>query len=425
MNLLIKDITAIVPDGEGFAEKQCSICVKDDIIEAVGDIPADFVPDRTISGKDKLATAGFINCHTHSYMTLFRNFADDLSFDEWLFKRIMPHEDNLSGDDAYWGALLGCMEMLQTGTTAFLDMHMFPDACARAADESGIRAVLSRGLVGSDRNDAGGIRRVNEAKAEMLGWKGHQRLTFAIGPHAIYTTERPFLEYMAELSDELKVPIHIHLSETRYEVSECMRKNGVSPVKYLEQTGILDRKTIAAHCVHISDEDIDILSEKNVSVAANPRSNLKLGNGFAPLKKLLDKNVNVCIGTDGAASNNSLNLFADMNYTAMIHKGTNETPQCISAQEVHRFVTRNGAEALGLYNTGSLEAGKKADITIIDLDRPQFCPRQNLTAALAYSANGSEVDTVIVDGEIVVEHGKATKIDAEKVYFNVNRIARW
>lgn len=422
MKILIKDIPAILPETDGFAEKTCNICIENDTIVSTDGIPDGFVPDKTIDGKGKFASAGLINCHAHSYMTVFRNFADDLSFNEWLFEKIMPREDNMSSKDAYWGALLACREMLMSGTTTFLDMHMFPDVCAEAVDKSGIRAVLSRGIVGSSRTDPGGIRRINEALNEAEKWKNNSRLTFALGPHAIYTTERPFLEWVAELAEETGFPVNVHLSETEYEVSECIKKYGVTPVAYLDDIGLLSEKTIAAHCVHLTDEDIDILARRKVNVALNPKSNLKLGNGFAPVKKMLEKGINLCIGTDGAASNNSLNLFGDINYTAMIHKGTNMNPQCISAQDVHRFATANGAKALGL-NTGRLEKGMKADIVLYDLNRPQFCPKNDIVAALAYSANGSEVDTVIVDGNIVVEHSKALFIDDEELYYNVNRIA--
>lgn len=388
----------------------------------VGKSNTDFVADKVIDGKNKLAIPGLINCHTHSYMSVFRNIADDLSFNDWLFKNIIPREDKLSDNDAYWGAMLSCMEMIKTGTTCFLDMHMFKNMTAKAADECGMRAVMSRGLVGSDRNDEGGIRRINDTLEEMQTFKDNDRITFMFAPHAIYTCGEDYLHYVIEKAHEYNLPLHTHLSETAYEVSECQKEHNMSPVEYLDNMGFFDIKTVAAHCVHLSDNDIDILAKKNVSIAHNPKSNLKLGNGIAPIKKLIDKGANVCMGTDSQASNNCLNMFSEMNFASLIHKGANQDAEAVSAEQVLLMATVNGANALSLNDTGSIKSGNKADIVLLDTECPQLYPRNNLVSALCYSANGSEVDTVIIDGNIVLENKKFTLTDEEKVYFEINNI---
>ncbi len=421
MNIALKNITALLKSENGYKAEKTDIYIEGDTIKAVGKTPENFKIDKTIDGNDKFAVPGFINCHTHTYMSLFRNLADDLFFDDWLFKNIMPMEDKLSNEDAYWGALLSCIEMIKTGTTCFLDMHMFKNQTAKAAVDTGIRAVISRGLTGRDRNDKDGVKRVNEALEEAEDMKGSKRLSFMLAPHAIYTCDTGYIEFVLETAKKKNFPLHIHLSETRKEVKDSLEKYGMSPVEYLDKLGFFDVKTVAAHCVHLSDEDIEIMAKKNVNAALNPISNLKLGNGFAPVLKMFKSGVNLCIGTDSQASNNNLNLFSDMNYTAMIHKGTNEDALAISAFDALKFATENGANALGI-NAGSIEEGKKADISILNLNCPSFCPKNNLVSALVYSANGSEVDTVIIDGNIVMENKKMTMIDENEVYKKVNEI---
>ncbi|GHV48618.1 5-methylthioadenosine/S-adenosylhomocysteine deaminase [Clostridia bacterium] len=424
MNILIKNVTAVLPEG---VREKVNIAITGDVITAVwsgtsvisGDLTG-FTPERTIDGGGKLAFPGLVNCHTHAYMTLFRNLADDLTFDEWLFRSVMPLEDVTTGEDAYWGSLLGYAEMLKTGTTSFADMHMFTPFCAAAADKIGIRGVMTRGLVGNGRNDEGGLRRIAEFRQEAEKYKDHPRLTFMVAPHAVYTTDREYLELCAETAKEAGVSVNIHVSETLYEVSSCKEAHGgLSPVEYIEKTGLFDVNAVAAHCVHLSERDMDILAEKRVNVAANPKSNLKLANGTAPVPELLKKGVNVCIGTDGAASNNALNMFSEMNFSALLHKGRLGDPTVTGAAETFRMATAAGAKALQI-NAGEIAAGKKADIVLSDLARPQFCPKQNLVAALVYSANGSEVETVIVDGEIVLENGRLTRLDENEVMRKAN-----
>lgn len=415
MNIHVKNTLAVIHNNGVPEVKKSDIYISGSIISAVGKMPDGFRADKTIDGDGFLTIPGLVNCHTHAYMTLYRNLADDLTFEDWLFKSVMPVEDKTTGEEGYWGSLLGYAEMLKTGTTSFLDMHMFRADCARAADTIGIRGVLSRGLIGFGRNDEGGIKRINELKSEMEEFKNNPRLSFMVAPHSIYTTDREYLELCAETAGELDLGVHIHVSETKNEVENSYKNFGKSPVEYIAETGLFKHPTVAAHCVHLSEKDIDILAEYKVNVAANPKSNLKLANGVAPIPALIKKGVNVCLGTDSAASNNSLNLFGDMNNNSLIHKGVSGDPQAVTAAETFNAATVNGARALNI-NTGVIETGKKADIVMLNLNRPQFIPRHNLIAALVYSANGSETDTVIVDGNIVVQGGRLTMVDENEVY---------
>ncbi len=419
MNILVKNVRMLVK-GEIV---RGDLCVSGDRIISCGVCPDDFSADKIIDGTDRLAIPGLINCHTHSYMSLFRNLADDLTFEDWLFGSIMPREDSLSAEDGYWGAMLSCAEMIKSGTTCFMDMHMFPKMTASAADKLGMRAVMTRGLTGSDRNDEGGIRRVREHFEEMEAFKSNPRISFKMGPHAIYTCGEDYLRWLIEKAHETGQEFHIHLSETVNEVQSCYKERGKSPVEYLNDMGFFDVKTCAAHCVHLSENDMDILAEKKVSVIHNPMSNLKLANGTAPVARMLEKGINVCMGTDSQASNNTLNMFSDMNYAALLHKGATGDPTVCSARQVMRFATANGAAALGMPDTGEIAEGKKADIVLLDLNRPQFFPRNDLAAAVVYSANGSEVDTVMIGGEIVLENGRLTKFDEEEIYAHAREIA--
>ncbi|MDL2252590.1 amidohydrolase [Ruminococcaceae bacterium OttesenSCG-928-I18] len=403
-------------------EKQ-DILVEDGSIAAVGEVPAQTKADQTMDARGKLIMPGLVNCHTHSYMTLFRNYADDLSFQQWLFEKIMPVEDRLGGEDAYWGNMLASIEMIRTGTTTFSDMHMFKHQCVQSCADTGLRAVLARGLACGQEDAEGGKRRLDEAFEEMEeAKKGGALVSFMLGPHAIYTCHKGYLQELEALAREKQLRFHIHVSETKHEVDSCKEEHGVSPVQYLAGLGIFDRPTVAAHCVWVDEEDIDILREKNVNVVTNPVSNMKLGNGFAPFTKMHKAGINLCIGTDGAASNNSLNLFREMSTLSYIHKGVDLEAQSTPADLMLRCATLNGAKALGLADKiGSLEAGKRADLLLIDLDRPQFQPQNDLVTGLIYAANGSEVDTVLVDGRVLMEKGELKTIDEEQVYFEMEK----
>ena len=422
MGIILKNILAVLPEGEKDIIKETDIYIEDSRIAAIGNGPEGFVADKVIDGKDKLAIPGLINCHTHSYMAFMRNVADDLSFMDWLFGTIDPIEQQMTDEDTYWGACLAILEMMKSGTTCFNDMQMNIHQTTRAVKESGMRAVISRGLVGSGNDEAGQIR-LAQAYEERDAAKDCDRLTFMLGPHAPYTCDDGFMRIVSEEAKKNNMGIHVHLSESVSEIQQIQEKYGCSPIEMADKNGLFDVPAIAAHCVQITESDMDILKAKNVSVVTNPASNMKLGNGFAPVPAMLEKGINVCLGTDGAASNNSLNMFHELSLLTLIHKGVGKTPQCISAKEGFRIATINGAKALGLdKETGSLEVGKKADIAILNLNTPSLTPRNNLIAGLSYSANGSEVETVIIDGKITMENRKVLTMDEELVYKKVNDI---
>lgn len=422
MGLVIENALVVLPEGAEDVIRETSLYIEEDRITGIGDKPAGFSADKVIDGTDKLVIPGLINCHTHSYMSFMRNVADDLSFMDWLFGTIDPIEQQMTDEDTYWGANLAIIEMMKSGTTCFNDMQMNIHQTTRAVKESGMRAVICRGLVGSG-NDEAGQTRLRQAYEERDAAKDCDRLTFKLGPHAPYTCDDEFLKVVAAEAKKENMGIHVHLSESGSEISQIQEKYGCTPIALAEKCGIFDVPAIAAHCVQVTDDDIAILKRKNVSVVTNPASNMKLGNGFAPIGKMLEMGVNVCLGTDGAASNNSLNMFRELGLLTLIHKGVNKTPQCVSAREGFRIATINGAKALGLEEEiGSIEAGKKADLAILDLNTPSLMPRNNLIAGLSYSANGSEVETVIIDGKIVMEDRKVLTMDEELVYKKINEI---
>jgi 5-methylthioadenosine/S-adenosylhomocysteine deaminase len=420
MNILIDNALGILP-GE---TRVCDVYIADGIIAAIDKAPGDFVPARVVSGHGKLLSPGFINAHTHTYMTCLRNRADDLNFMTWLFDRILPMEDKLNEEDGYWGVLLGCMEMLLSGTTAFLDMDIFKGATARALSDCGFRGVVSKGLQDID-GKARGDERIALAVREMEQYKNAPNIGFALAPHAAYTCSEDYLRLVAEKAAELNVGIHTHLSESQDEQDKTYAAFGISPAALYARAGILGERTVCAHCVYLSDEDMVLLAESGTTVAHNPASNMKLGNGFAPVSKMLKKGINVALGTDGSCSNNNQNMLREMQLASLIHKGTAKEAVEVPAAAVFDMATVNGARALGMGGQlGELRAGMRADLALFDLDYPGFFPLGDVKAALCYSSAGLRADTVLVDGRILLDKGEFTTIDAERVRFHVREITK-
>ena len=421
MGIVIRDALAVLPGEQGPETGRHSIFIEGSLIAGIDTAPEGFSEEEVIDGRNRLVIPGLVNAHTHTYMSVMRNCADDLSFMDWLFQKVSPIEDRLEGADAYWGSLLSQIEMIRSGTTTFNDMQMNIHQTTRAVKESGMRAVICRGLVGDsyDRED----RRLREALEEMEDGADCSRLTFLLGPHAPYTCSPEYLRMVSDVAKERNLGIHIHLSESEAEIENMRRDHGCTPIEYARKAGVFDVPAIAAHCVQLEGDDIPILARNHVSVVTNPASNMKLGNGFAPVPELIAAGVNVCLGTDGAASNNAQNMFREMSHLALIHKGTHRTPQCISAAEVFHMATLAGANALHL-NTGSIETGRKADLAIVRLDCASMMPDNSPISALCYSADGSETDTVIIDGKIVMQGRELKTIDEERVYHEIRQICR-
>ena len=407
--------------------ESCHVLVESDRIKAMG---SSLSPELTegaqiIDAEGKLLMPGLINGHSHVPMTLLRNFADDMNLQTWLFDHIFPAEGKLTGEDVHWGTQLGIMEMLATGTTCFIDMYFFMDDIARAAELSGIRAQLSRGMTGQDKGpDFSENKSLNESIEFYKKWNGAAggRITGAFAPHAIYTCSPEYIGAIRDAAEKYEAPIHVHLDETKVEHEDSLKNFGKTPARHLYDLGVFDRKTVAAHCVWVTGEDLELLKEKGVSMVHNPTSNLKLASGVAPVPAAMADGVNVLLGTDGASSNNNLNMFEEINRAALIHKGTTLNPLLISAAESLKMATVNGAKALGREDLGIVKAGGKADLILLDLDKPHFMPLHNPISALAYSAEGSDVCLTMVDGRILYENGEFKTIDKEKVYYSIRKI---
>lgn len=392
-------------------------------IVGIGTAPVGFIADEVIDAENHLVMPGLINAHTHIAMSLFRNYADDLPFWPWLTEKIWPIEEKLTANDVYWGSMLSIAEMIRSGITSFADMYFFMDDVAKAVETSGIRANLSRGMVG---DAAVGAQKLAESLTFHKEWHGKAdgRIQVDLAPHAPYSCEKEFLEHLIETNKTEKCRLHIHLSESSKEVADSVEAKGMSPIAYVNSLGLFDSPTIAAHCVHLSDEDIAILADKKVNVIHNPGSNLKLGNGFAPVQKLMDAGVNVALGTDGSSSNNNLNMFEEMNYAAMMHKAVHQDPTVVPAYTALEMGTVNGAKALGLEGkVGQIKVGHLADLIMIDLNKPHFFPRFNMTASLIYSAQASDVKDVMIDGRWVMRNYELLTINEKEVFANANACA--
>jgi 5-methylthioadenosine/S-adenosylhomocysteine deaminase len=419
LNILIRDILAVLPGGAEI----CSVYICDGVISSTSAAPEGFIADKIISGAGKMLIPGLVNAHTHASMVIFRNCADDLLFNDWLFGKIMPLEDKLTGDDCYWSMQLAVMEMLRSGTTAFIDMYYFTDDSVRAIEETGIRAAWSRGIAG-DLSAAEGKLREALDEIDRLSGRGEGRISFMLGPHAPYTCDEGFQREVAAEAKRRGIPINTHLAESLAEIETIREQYGCTPIELADRTGLLADTTVAAHCVHLTDADIGILARRGVTVATNPVSNLKLSNGVAPAPKLLKAGVKVALGTDGAASNNSLNMFRDLSMLSLIHKGVNHDALAVTAREGITIATKNGALAMGRGDIGEIKPGNIADLVILDLDCPNIQPVNDPVSALVYSANGGEVETVIVGGRILMENREFLTIDSERVTREVDSICK-
>ncbi|MEQ8200985.1 MAG: amidohydrolase [Syntrophomonadaceae bacterium] len=416
MSLLIKNISMIPMTADDLVIEQGYLEVAGDEIRqaAAGEAPeGDY--ERIIDGTNLVALPGFVNAHTHAAMTLLRGYADDMPLMEWLEKKIWPLEAKLTAEDVYWGTMLAIVEMIRSGTTCFADMYFFMDKAAAAADRTGIRALLSRGLIGVGPDSE---KALAESRELIQHWNqsGHDRVRFNLGPHAPYTCPPEYLRQVADLAGELGVGMHIHLAETASEAADSLRTYGLTPVAHMDSLGLFEHPVLAAHCVHLTDEDIGILARKRVGVAHNPESNMKLASGIAPVPKLLEAGVAVALGTDGASSNNNLDMMQEMHSCALLHKVNSMDPTIVPAYQALKMATFHGAQALGLDDKiGTLEPGKKADIILVRVDGPHCIPRYDIVANLVYSGQASDVDTVIIDGRIVMHKRVIRTFDEEEV----------
>ncbi len=416
MNYRLKNGTLLLYEDNRFRIANDDLYIRGNEILSVGkQSPDPACVFEEIDASGLLIMPGLINMHTHAYMTILRNFADDVDFAEWLFGRIDPAEGKITPEDAYIANLLAFAEMIRSGTTTYVDMHMFKGKSPGAAKDAGMRAFIGRGLVGGDLY-GDGLSRFSEALEEKEQYES-DRIRFTIAPHAIYTCSPKFYEQAAEAARKYGLLKQTHLSESRTEVSDCLEKYGKTPPQIMKETGFLDGGAILAHCVHLQEEDYELLRETGSTAVTNPASNAKLGNGFAPVSKILENQINLCLGTDGTASNNTLNLFREMGLLSLIHKGIHEDPTCLPATQILAAVTVNAAKALGMEGKlGIIKEGAAADLIFLDLKEPSLYPNNNIISSLCYSAVGSEVRDVMIAGEFVMKNRELLTIDMERVY---------
>jgi 5-methylthioadenosine/S-adenosylhomocysteine deaminase len=420
VNTLISNATVLLPDG---TTKQTNIAVTGDSIVKIGAVPADWKADMIIDAHDKFAVPGFVNAHTHASMNLLRSYADDMKLMDWLQKEIWPVEAKMQDEDIYWGAMLAAVEMLRGGTTTFADMYgPNMEKVAEVVEQSGMRGVLCRGIIGVAPNGEAAFESNKKLYRDFNG-AAEGRITIMFGPHAPYTCPPDFLRRVAETAREMGAEIHIHLAETKGEVEDCIKAYGKTPIALMEETGILSCGVLAAHCVHLTEDDISLMQKYHVRVAHNPGSNMKLASGIAPVPKLLAAGVCTALGTDGASSNNNLDMVEEMRLAALLHKVDTYDPLAVPAFEAVRMATEYGARAVGLQDTGKLMAGCKADITLFDMHGAAWTPRHDLVSLLVYSASANSVDTVMVNGKILMEKGELLTLDEERILYEANRCA--
>ena len=417
MNIEIKD-TSILSMVDDKITKN-NIYIKDDKIIHIGKLD-NFKADRIIEGKKYLAMPGFINAHTHVGMSYFRNYGNDNDLMTWLNDYIFPAEEKLTEEIVYNASLLSFAEMIRSGTTCFADMYFFEEATIKALEIAKLRGQLARGLTAPDLNET----KLSENLRLYKKYDGlNKKIEIALGPHAIYTNNKDYLKRIADISKEYNIPIHIHLSETKVENDECLKKYGKSPSEVFDECGIFDGRVIAAHGVHLSDNDLDILKEKEVSIVHNPSSNLKLSSGICDVSRLLDYGINVCLGTDSASSNNKQSMLKEIEIASLISKL--KTADNLKAYDVLKMATINGSKALGIDNmVGTIEVGKNADIILIDIDNINHLPCNDLIASICYSTYDSDISYVMIQGDIVYENGTYNYLDIDKIKYMANKLSK-
>lgn len=390
--------------------------------EAVRNMTANEAEPEVFDMKGKLVMPGLVNSHTHTHSSVFRNFGDDMELMDWLNKAMWPAERHLNPEIAYDAARMSCLEFIHSGITTYADQFYFAEDVAKAASESGLNCYLAPSVFDWTTAEKGDC--LDRAADFIQRWHGRQeetRVTPCIGPHAPYSVSGERFKRVVELADTYGLIIHTHISETKDENSQIMEKYGMSPVKWLESLGVFSQKVLAAHCVHLSGEDMDILKKYDVHVSYNPVSNLKLVSGIMPMKSMKERGILISIGTDGAQSNNSLDLLRDLRTGSLIQKMALHDASFLPAGEAVRMATIDGARALSCdTDRGSLEVGKCADFIALDTDSPRLVPlmrdrADKLYAALAYSAQGADVDSVCVNGRWLMRERRVLSMDGREV----------
>ncbi|WP_130819947.1 amidohydrolase [Anaerococcus vaginimassiliensis] len=412
MKILIKNTKLLSMEDENITTT--NIYIKDDKIYKIGYLD-DFPADKIIDGEGYITMPGLINSHTHVAMTLFRNYGPETDLMTWLNDYIWPLEDKLVANDVYNASKLAILEMIKSGTSTFADMYFFCEETVNAALDVGMRAQISRGLSIPDL----GFEKIRENLELANKYRGNNLIDIGFGPHAIYTTDIDYLKKVSDYAQKYDLPIHIHLSETKTENDQCYEKYKMSPTKVFEKSGIFKNKTIAAHGIYLSDDDLDIIKENNVSIVHNPNSNLKLSSGFLDVSRLIDKGINVCLGTDSASSNNKLSMLREIENAILVSKLFSSRP--LSCFEILKMATINGACALGIDDkVGLVKEGYNADLIMIDINNINHSPTNEILSSICFSTYESDIKNVIINGNIVYENGEFLNIDEKELVNNID-----
>jgi 5-methylthioadenosine/S-adenosylhomocysteine deaminase len=409
-----------------------SLAIDGNTILAVGTIGPEYEPAETVDCAGRIVMPGLVNAHTHAPMVLLRGLADDLRLDVWLMGYMMPVERQFVRPDfVALGTTLACAEMIRSGTTCFADMYYFEEEVARAAAAAGLRALCAQTVLKFPAPDAASFEdSLARARAFISGWKAHPLIVPGVAPHAPYTCTAEMLRACAELARELDVPLQIHLAETAFEVEQSRREHGTPVIPWVKSQRLFDARVVAAHCVHLDEGELRTLRDAGAGVAHNPTSNLKLGSGIAPVAKMLELGIAVGIGTDGAASNNDLDMFEETRLAALLAKGVSGDPTALPARQALALATRSGASAIGLgHLTGSLEPGKRADLIVVDLDQAHNVPRFErdqgaVYSQLVYASKATDVVDVMCDGRWLMRNRRLLTIDEDGVRAAAQEMAR-
>lgn len=426
-DLLITNGIVMTMDPLGRVIENGAVAVCGETIAAVGSAAevGSMAATETIDAAGGIIMPGLVNTHTHAAMTLFRGLADDLPLITWLNEHIFPAEALLDEGKVHAGTLLGCAEMILSGTTCFCDMYLFEDAVARAAKAAGMRAVVGEVLYDFPSPNYGPIQKGFDYTRHLIdAWHSDPLVTIAVEPHSPYLCAPDLLTEAADIAREHRVPLVIHLSETHKEVHDIQEKYGATPVGHLANLGVLGANLLACHCVVLNDVDMDLLQQHEVKVSHNPESNMKLASGVSPVADLVERGVCTGLGTDGCSSNNNLDLFAEMDMAAKLHKASRLDPTVMDAATVLRMATIDGARALGLDTiTGSIETGKRADIIVIDTRKPHLTPMYHPTSHLVYAVGGSDVGATVINGRVLMKDRRLMHMDLEKIMADAWQIA--
>ncbi|OLD27925.1 MAG: amidohydrolase [Acidobacteria bacterium 13_1_40CM_3_55_6] len=427
VDLIVSGGTVVTMDGARRVIENGAIAIKAGRIEAIGragEIGQNYAAREVVNATGKVVVPGLINGHTHVPMTLFRGLADDLDLQEWLTKYIFPAEaKNVTEEFVRAGTRLGLAEMLRGGTTTYCDMYYFEDAIADETSKAGMRAVLGETVIDFPVAD-------NKTNAEAMTyvesfvkkWQGNALIVPAIAPHAPYTVSEEHLKAVRVFSDRTGAPIVTHISETKREVDDSIKAKGASPIDYLNQIGFLNNRVVAAHVVWPTEEELGLLKKLGVGIVHNPQSNMKLASGVAPVPEMLKEDLPVGLGTDGAASNNDLNLWEEMDTAAKLHKLISKDPKVVNAEEAFEMATIRGARALHLEKEiGSIEKGKRADLVIVDLDDLNQTPYYNIYSDLVYATKAADVRTVIVEGRVIMRDRLLLTLNEETIKADARR----